>query len=66
MFVIPQGGVDNARKGLQGDILSACTQNLAKFKAPHEVRLMDEFPRSTLNKVSKAVLRSLLAPTAAG
>jgi acyl-CoA synthetase (AMP-forming)/AMP-acid ligase II len=39
------------------------------FKVPREVRLVDELPRSTLEKVAKAELRKLVrssaAPTAA-
>jgi carnitine-CoA ligase len=33
---------------------------LASFKRPAEVRIIQEFPRSTLEKVSKAELRKLL------
>lgn len=57
-FVIPAPG--------QGDdliqrIQDACAQSLASFKQPHEVRLTDALPRSTLEKVAKAELRALLA-----
>lgn len=40
-------------------ILAACRAQLAGFKVPVEVRFMDEFPRSELNKVSKKDLREL-------
>jgi crotonobetaine/carnitine-CoA ligase len=41
-------------------IVGACREQLADFKVPHEVRLVDEMPRSTLNKIAKAELRSQL------
>jgi crotonobetaine/carnitine-CoA ligase len=56
-FVIPRGG---AREGLVEAILTACRQSLATFKQPHEVRLVDALPRSTLEKVAKAELRAML------
>jgi crotonobetaine/carnitine-CoA ligase len=33
---------------------------LADFKRPHEVRLVSELPRSTLEKIAKAELRRQL------
>lgn len=56
-FVIPAAQDD----GLVQRILDACSQSLASFKQPHEVRLTDSLPRSTLEKVAKAELRALLA-----
>ena len=56
-FVIPSG--DTA--GLAERILQACREQLADFKVPHEVICVAEFPRSTLNKVSKKDLRALLS-----
>jgi crotonobetaine/carnitine-CoA ligase len=49
---------------------AACTAQLADFKRPHEVRLVSELPRSTLEKIAKAELRRMLeaegaAPSAA-
>lgn len=56
-FVIPA-------KGEQADlverILAACRAGLAAFKVPQEVIVVDELPRSTLNKVSKKDLRARL------
>ncbi|MGJ4926360.1 AMP-binding protein [Bradyrhizobium sp. HKCCYLS2038] len=57
-FVIPQAGV--AREELADKVLAACRAGLADFKVPREVRLVDEMPRSTLEKVAKAELRKLL------
>jgi len=47
--------------GLADAIISCCRDQLASFKVPREVRFVEEFPRSTLNKVAKAKLRSLLS-----
>ncbi|WP_083384632.1 MULTISPECIES: AMP-binding protein [Cupriavidus] len=57
-FVIPAAGADAA---LDERVLAACAGQLADFKRPHEVRLVDSLPRSTLEKVAKAQLRALLA-----
>ena len=56
-FVIPAAG---AHAELEAQIFAACGQALASFKQPHEVRLVDSLPRSTLEKVAKAELRALL------
>jgi len=61
VFVIPTNGVGDAPPTLHDDILAACKRALADFKVPREVRLVDELPRSTLEKVAKAELRKLLA-----
>jgi crotonobetaine/carnitine-CoA ligase len=42
-------------------ILTACRDQLAKFKVPREVRLVEEFPRAAIGKISKAELRRRLA-----
>ena len=39
---------------------AACAAQLTDFKRPHEVRLVTELPRSTLEKIAKAELRKLL------
>jgi crotonobetaine/carnitine-CoA ligase len=57
-FVIPQAGV--SRDDLPEKVLAACRTGLADFKVPREVRLVDDMPRSTLEKVAKAELRKLL------
>lgn len=57
-FVIP---VDAADAGLPDRVLDACAATLAGFKRPHEVRLVAELPRATLEKIAKAELRALLA-----
>jgi len=60
VFVIPQGGVDGAAPDLSAKVMAACTTLLADFKRPREIRLVDDMPRSTLEKVAKAELRKLL------
>ncbi|MBI5255925.1 MAG: AMP-binding protein [Burkholderiales bacterium] len=51
----------SAAPALAERIAAACAQQLADFKRPHEVRLVDALPRSTLEKVAKAELRRQLA-----
>jgi carnitine-CoA ligase len=41
-------------------IAATCGKSLARFKVPREVRILEEFPRATLQKVSKAKLRAML------
>jgi crotonobetaine/carnitine-CoA ligase len=45
---------------LKDDIIRACQKNLADFKVVRDVHLVATFPRSTLEKVAKNELRSLL------
>jgi crotonobetaine/carnitine-CoA ligase len=59
-FIIPQGGVDHAPRDLRDSVMAACRKALADFKVPREIRIVDEMPRSTLEKVAKAELRKLL------
>lgn len=60
VFIIPQAGVAQAPPGLHDSVMAACRAALADFKVPREIRLVDEMPRSTLEKVAKAELRKLL------
>ncbi|WP_275693161.1 AMP-binding protein [Nocardioides sp. TF02-7] len=55
-FVLPTsgGGVDLAT------LEAACERELTPYKRPREIRVVDELPRSTLDKVAKAVLRERL------
>ena len=41
-------------------VLALCTENLAKFKVPVEVRFVDEFPRNSMGKILRTELRSRL------
>ncbi|HEU0085166.1 MAG TPA: AMP-binding protein [Bradyrhizobium sp.] len=60
VFIIPQGGIEGAPPDLHDRVMAACRKALADFKLPREIRLVDEMPRSTLEKVAKAELRKLL------
>jgi crotonobetaine/carnitine-CoA ligase len=42
--------------------LSSCREQLAKFKVPWSIHVVDELPRSLLGKVAKAELRGQLRP----
>ena len=57
VFVLPAPG---APSDLADRVATACAAQLADFKRPHEVRLVTELPRSTLEKIAKAELRKLL------
>ncbi len=52
---------DGERPDLVDQIAAACREQLSDFKVPREIRLVDDFPRSTLNKIAKAELRRTLA-----
>jgi crotonobetaine/carnitine-CoA ligase len=58
-FIIPTASAA-ADTTLKERAMEACRIALASFKRPAEVRILQEFPRSTLEKVSKAELRKLL------
>jgi crotonobetaine/carnitine-CoA ligase len=49
------------RPTLSDEVLESCRRRLSDFKVPRQVRVVDEMPRSTLNKVAKAELRRQLA-----
>jgi len=55
-FVIAEEGRGDA---LPAEIIAACKATLADFKVPHEIRIVEDLPRSTLEKVAKAELRKL-------
>ncbi|BAT60702.1 putative sulfoacetate--CoA ligase [Variibacter gotjawalensis] len=64
-FILPAGGKDAAAPGLGDTVLAACTKALASFKHPREVRIVDSFPRATLEKIAKNELRKMLADESA-
>ena len=55
-FVIPSS---SAADGLADLIHAACAERLSDFKRPRSVRVVDELPRATLNKIAKNELRVL-------
>ena len=60
-FVRPAPGLAaEALATLPDRVAAACRAQLADFKQPRGVRLVDDFPRSTLEKIAKAALREQL------
>jgi crotonobetaine/carnitine-CoA ligase len=57
LFVRP---APNVAPDLLDRVRAACAAQLADFKQPREMRLVDDFPRSTLEKIAKAELRRRL------
>jgi len=49
---------------LAARVLTTCREKLADFKVPHEIIVVDEFPRVTLGKIDKKELRRSLAERA--
>ncbi|MFN0304973.1 MAG: AMP-binding protein [Burkholderiales bacterium] len=47
----------NGTDDLAARVAAACSAELADFKRPREIRMVDDFPRSTLEKIAKVVLR---------
>ena len=46
-----------AKVAAEADIISELSRTLAKFKCPKRVMVLDELPRNSMGKVSKALLR---------
>ncbi|MEQ9145732.1 MAG: AMP-binding protein [Parvibaculaceae bacterium] len=59
-FVLVPGGEAAAPQDLAQSVIETCRSELADFKVPREVRIVDSLPRSTLEKIAKAELRKLL------
>jgi crotonobetaine/carnitine-CoA ligase len=55
--VLPAAG---APADLPARLLDACRAKLADFKVPRHLELVDDMPRSTLEKIAKNVLRERL------
>ena len=55
-FVVPAPG---APDDLPQQIIDHCASQLADFKTPRAVYLVDEFPTATLDKVAKNKLREM-------
>jgi carnitine-CoA ligase len=61
VFVIPDAsGPIAAPDDLKRAIVEACRARLASFKVPDEVRVVEEMPRATIEKIAKAELRASL------
>ena len=59
VFVIP---ATEPAEDFAETLINHCRENLADFKVPREVIVVDELPRSTLEKIAKAELRKRLSP----
>lgn len=59
VFVLPPADRQVDVQQLSDQVLAACQASLADFKVPREIRVVNELPRSTLEKVAKAKLRDL-------
>ena len=55
---------DTARAVLSDQVLEQCRQQLADFKVPRAVFVVDQIPRVTLGKLNKKLLRQQLAEQA--
>jgi crotonobetaine/carnitine-CoA ligase len=58
-FVIKGPGAEPDDSAFEKAIIEVCAANLADFKVPRAVYVVDEFPRATLEKVAKNVLREM-------
>ena len=52
-FVIPHPGATLTEEG----IIEGCRQSLTRFKVPVAVTFCDEFPRTSVGKIQKHLLR---------
>ena len=59
VFVLPPAGAEPDHDQLSAEVLAACQGSLADFKVPRQVHIVDELPRSTLEKIAKAKLRAI-------
>lgn len=57
-FIILEDGAEQA--ATIADVNGSCEQKLADFKRPRDVLVVEDLPRSTLQKVAKNVLRDML------
>jgi len=58
-FVIRGPGAEPDDSVLEKAIIERCAANLADFKVPRAVYVVDEFPKATLDKVAKNQLRQM-------
>jgi len=50
---------DVSQDELEKLVLGHCGQHLSRFKIPRMIQVVDDFPRSLLNKVAKNKLREI-------
>ena len=49
---------------LPAEVIDVCASRLSDFKVPRDVYVVREMPRSTIGKVNKVQLRTVVAPDA--
>ncbi len=59
-FLLAHPENDAAADALKDKVRKACADELADFKQPRDVIILDSFPRSTLEKIAKNELRKLI------
>lgn len=55
-----EAGMDLTEEEVSDRIIDHCREKLADFKVPRSVHIVDDFPRSTLDRIAKAKLREKL------
>jgi crotonobetaine/carnitine-CoA ligase len=63
-FIVARPGSSSGADLVEA-VLAACRRDLANFKVPREVRIVEDLPRSTLEKIAKHELRKILQAEAA-
>jgi crotonobetaine/carnitine-CoA ligase len=58
-FVIKNAAAEPDDALFEAAIIEVCKKNLSDFKVPRAVYVVEEFPRATLDKVAKNVLRDM-------
>jgi long-chain acyl-CoA synthetase len=58
-YVVPVGGLDNARTHLEEAVRAHAVVRLARFKHPTRIEVVDELPLTATGKVQKGRLRGL-------
>ena len=59
---LSKAGKELTAEELRNRIVSRCREQLADFKVPRSVHIVDDLPRSTLDRVAKNKLREQLPP----
>jgi len=59
---LSDNGKNLSEEEVRERIVAHCRERLADFKVPREVRIVDSFPRSTLDRIAKNTLREQLPP----
>jgi len=57
-----EAGRDLTEEEARNRIIAHCREQLADFKVPRSVHIVDDFPRSTLDRIAKKKLREQLPP----